>query len=146
MFSLRVSMVFLLATLALTLATPQVPVMGVMGYNCTQEYTLTSEQIPTLGYMTDMVYKRHEDGDERVVFEHIRKNLVLPGTRNSLTSTYFQFREKTKITALEVTNVNPKNGGKAFIVAGGVGKDFVTLKFLSELNNSLEYDVSIWCK
>ena len=164
MLSLRVSLVFLLATLAATLAQPavkptaapaaktaaapaakaQVPAVT-QAYNMTESYTFTSEQIPTDEYMTDLVHIKREDGDERVVFTRITKNDVFP-TRHSVTTTYFQFHKKTRITAIEVKNAKTKSGGFASIVAGGLGKDFVTFNFLSEPNNVLDYEVKIYCK
>ena len=141
MFSLRVTMVFLLATLTLTLSAPE---GSELGYNFTDSYDVSSEPIPEDGYMTDLMETRHEDGDERVVFDHITKNPESSG-RISVTRTYSQFENKAKITALEITNVKSENGGVVSILSGGVGKDFVTLNFLSEPENGLEYDVKIWC-
>ena len=134
-------MVFLLATFTLTLAAPQEPALG---YNFKDSYDVSSEPIPEVGYMTDLINTRHEDGDERIVFDHIRKNPE--SERISFTRTYFGFQNEGKITALEVTNEKSENGGVVSVVAGGLREDFVTLHFLSEPDNGLEYEVKIWCK
>ena len=180
MFSLRVSMVFLLATLALTLAQPagkpavapaakpavapaakptvapaakptvapatttKAPIL--VPYNVTEIYTLTAEPLPTSGgYMADLLNRRREDGDELVVSTRVTRGEVSPAS-HSLTTTYFQFREKTRITAVEVMNAKSKDGGVVSVVAGGLGENFVTLNFYSEPNNGLAYEVKIWCK
>ena len=152
MFSLRTT-IFLLATITLTLATPTIkpvtpaatPEVPALGYNYTDTFTLSSGPIPEGGYLGELKIAKHVDGDERLVFRKMRISPEV-AAGHSLTSTYYQFRNKAKITAMEVKNLNPKNGGKAFILAGGVGNDFLTLRFLTEPNNSLEYDIAIWCK
>ena len=155
MSSLHVTVVFLLATFIFTLAqptskptaapvaTPQV--FDVLAFNFTENLTYSSEPIPEEGYLDYIRNAIHVDGEEMVVFDHIRKYAV-PGARISLEKTYNQFVNKTKITVFEVyTNETAVNHGQVSVVAGGVGKDFVKLHFLSELSNDLEYYVKIFC-
>ena len=141
-------MAVLLATITLTLAAPREEVPAIpLYYNLTEIVTFTSEPIPEEGYFYNIKPKSHpEDDEKRVAFNRLTRNEVITG-RYSVTRTYFQFPNKANITTLEITNVKAENdGGRVSIVAGGVGKDFVTLHFLSELNNGLEYEIEIWCK
>ena len=153
MFSLRVTLVFLLATLIFTLAQPTTnpsaaPVATTQEpelYNVAEVVEYLSKPVSDEGYEQTLQLYRNEDGVEKVVFEHIRKDAV-SAKRILVTRTYFDFFNKTKITALNFTSTNTANGALVSIGAGGVGKDFVTLHFLVEPNNGLDYDISIYCK
>ena len=136
-------MAFLLATITLTLAAPREEVPE-QKYNYTETKTFTSEPIPEIGYSYNATFGRHSKDEESIVVDRETAYDNVP-VRHSVTKTYFQFLNKAKITTLEITNLKAENnGGRVSVVAGGVGKDFVKLHFLSEPNNVLNYEIKIF--
>ena len=142
MFSLRVTIVMIMATLTFTF---------VNSYNFKETVTvLNSDILDTQPVISNarqyqsLVIGNHVHGKQRLLLKSI-KHPKVSGIL-SVTVTFGQFEQGAKISFIRITNDKDKRAGKVYLLAGGEGEDFVTLQFISAPNEGIDYSVSIFGK